>query len=121
MAAIIRRIMRPRSALPYLMAAVVAAALSTGGCGSSAEPAAEDPEFEADWTEDFENDTEVSFESAAAAQVALDTCAGSAGATLVRYDSTVVPRLAYRGAEHLELWDNLLPTYADGTLPGVPW
>lgn len=69
----------------------------------------------------FENDTEVSFESAAAAQVALDTCAGSAGATLVRYDSTVVPRLAYRGAEHLELWDNLLPTYADGTLPGVPW
>lgn len=47
-----------RSALPYLMATVVAAALSTGGCGSSAEPAAEDPEFESDWTEDFEKDTE---------------------------------------------------------------
>ena len=69
----------------------------------------------------FERDTEVSFESAVAAQTALNTCAGSGGATLVRYDSTAVPRLAYRGAEHLELWDNLLPKYADGTLAGVPW
>jgi hypothetical protein len=69
----------------------------------------------------FENDTEVSFESAAAAQAALDTCSGSGGATLIRYDSTAVPRLAYPGAEHLELWDNLLPKYADGTLPGLPW
>jgi hypothetical protein len=33
----------------------------------------------------------------------------------------VVPQLAYRGAEHLELWDNLLPMCADGTLPGVTW
>jgi hypothetical protein len=47
-----------RRALPYLMAAVVATALSSGGCGSSAEPAVDDPEFESDWTEDFENDTE---------------------------------------------------------------
>jgi len=69
----------------------------------------------------FEADTEVSFDSVVAAQAALNTCSGSGGATLVRYDSTVVPRLAYRGAEHLELWDNLLPAYADGTLPGLPW
>jgi len=69
----------------------------------------------------FEEDTEVSFDSVVAAQAALDTCSGSGGATLVRYDSTAVPRLAYRGAEHLELWDNLLPQYADGTLPGLTW
>ena len=69
----------------------------------------------------FEKDTEVSFESAVAAQAALNTCAGSGGATLIRYDSTLVPLLAYPGAEHLELWDNLLPKYADGTLPGLPW
>ena len=69
----------------------------------------------------FEEDTEVSFESAVAAQGALNACSGSGGATLVRYDSTAVPLLAYPGAEHLELWDNLLPKYADGTLPGLPW
>src|SRR5262245_19576792 len=69
----------------------------------------------------FEKDTEVSFESAVAAQAALNTCAGSGGATLIKYDSTLVPLLAYPGAEHLELWDNLLPKYADGTLPGLPW
>src|SRR6185503_13620741 len=69
----------------------------------------------------FEEDTEVSFESAVAAQAALNTCSGSGGATLVRYDSTAVPLLAYPGAEHLELWDNLLPKYADGALPGLPW
>jgi len=69
----------------------------------------------------FEKDTEVSFEGAVAAQALLNTCPGSGGATLVRYDSTVVPLLAYPGAEHLELWDNLLPKYADGTLPGLPW
>jgi hypothetical protein len=69
----------------------------------------------------FENDAEVSFESAVAARAALNTCSGSAGATLVIYDSTAVPLLAYPGAEHLELWDNLLPKYADGTLAGLPW
>jgi len=69
----------------------------------------------------FEEDTEVSFESVVAAEAALNTCSGSGGATLVRYDSTAVPLLAYPGAEHLELWDNLLPKYADGTLPGLPW
>ena len=69
----------------------------------------------------FEEDTEVSFDSAIAAQAALNTCAGSGGATLVRYDSTAVPLLAYPGAEHLELGDNLFPKYADGTLPGLTW
>jgi hypothetical protein len=69
----------------------------------------------------FEEDTEVSFNSAIAAQAALNTCAGSGGATLVRYDSTAVPLLAYPGAEHLELGDNLFPKYADGTLPGLTW
>jgi hypothetical protein len=69
----------------------------------------------------FEKDTEVSFDSAIAAQTALNTCSGSGGAALVTYDSTAVPFLAYPGAEHLELWDNLLPEYADGTLPGLPW
>ena len=68
-----------------------------------------------------EADTEVSFASALAAQTALDSCAGSGGATLVTYDSTAVPLLAYPGAEHLELWDNLLPDYADGTLAGLTW
>ena len=67
----------------------------------------------------FEEDTEVSLESVIAAQTALNTCFGSGGATLVTYDSTAVPLLAYPGAEHLELWDNLLPEYADGTLPGL--
>lgn len=69
----------------------------------------------------FEEDTEVSFASVLAAQTALNTCSGSGGATLVTYDSTAVPLLAYPGAEHLELWDNLLPKYADGTLPGLTW
>ena len=69
----------------------------------------------------FEEDTEVSFATVIAAQAALNTCSGSGGATLVTYDSTAVPLLAYPGAEHLELWDNLLPDYADGTLPGLPW
>ena len=69
----------------------------------------------------FQEDTEVSFESAIAAQTALNTCSGSGGATLVRYDSTAVPLLAYRGAEHLELGDNLFPAYADGRLLGLPW
>ena len=69
----------------------------------------------------FEEDTEVSFDSVIAAQTTLNTCSGSGGATLVTYDSTAVPLLAYPGAEHLELWDNLLPDYADGTLPGLPW
>ena len=69
----------------------------------------------------FEEDTEVSFDSVIAAQAALNTCSGSGGATLVAYDSTAVPLLAYPGAEHLELWDNLLPKYADGTLPGLTW
>jgi hypothetical protein len=69
----------------------------------------------------FEEDTEVSYESVVAAQAALNTCSGSGGATLITYDSTAVPLLAYRGAEHLELWDNLLPQYADGTLPGLTW
>jgi len=69
----------------------------------------------------FQEDTEVSFESAVAAQAALNSCSGSGGATLITYDSTAVPLLAYRGAEHLELWDNLLPKYADGTLPGLTW
>jgi hypothetical protein len=69
----------------------------------------------------FEEDTEVSFDTVIAAQTALNTCSGSGGATLVTYDSTAVPLLAYPGAEHLELWDNLLPDYADGTLPGLPW
>jgi hypothetical protein len=69
----------------------------------------------------FEEDTEVSYASVLAAQTALDTCSGSGGATLITYDSTAVPRLAYPGAEHLELWDNLLPKYADGTLPGLRW
>jgi len=69
----------------------------------------------------FEEDTEVSLGSVIAAQPALNTCFGSGGATLVTYDSTVVPRLAYPGAEHLELWDNLLPAYADGTLTGLTW
>ena len=68
-----------------------------------------------------QDDTEVSFDSAVAAQTALNTCSGSGGATLVRYDSTAVPLLAYRGAEHLELWDNLLPASADGRVPGLPW
>ena len=68
-----------------------------------------------------EEDTEVSYASVLAAQTALDTCPGSGGATLVTYDSTAVPLLAYPGAEHLELWDNLLPEYADGTLPGLTW
>src|SRR4051812_5479829 len=52
----------------------------------------------------FQEDTEVSFESAVAAQAALNSCSGSGGATLITYDSTAVPLLAYRGAEHLELW-----------------
>ena len=69
----------------------------------------------------FEQDTEVSFDSALVAQTALNTCSGSGGATLVTYDSTAVPLLAYPGAEHLELWDNLLPYYADGLLQGLPW
>jgi hypothetical protein len=69
----------------------------------------------------FEEDTEVSFASVIAAQAALNSCSGSGGATLVTYDSTVVPQLAYPGAEHLELWDNLLPAYADGTLAGLTW
>jgi len=69
----------------------------------------------------FEEDTEVSLASVIAAQAALNTCFGSGSATLVTYDSTVVPRLAYPGAEHLELWDNLLPAYADGTLTGLTW
>lgn len=69
----------------------------------------------------FERDTEVSFDSAVAAQAALNTCSGSGGATLVRYDSTAVPLIAYPGAEHLELGDNLFPKYADGTLPGLTW
>jgi hypothetical protein len=69
----------------------------------------------------FEEDTEVSLASVIAAQAALDTCFGSGGAALVTYDNTVVPRLAYPGAEHLELWDNLLPAYADGTLTGLTW
>jgi hypothetical protein len=69
----------------------------------------------------FEEDTEVSFKSAVAARAALDTCPGSGGATLIRYDSSAVPLLAYPGAEHLELWDNLLPQYADGRLPGLTW
>ena len=69
----------------------------------------------------FEEDTEVSFDTVTAAQAALNTCSGSGGATLVTYDSTAVPLLAYPGAEHLELWDNLLPDYADGTLPGLRW
>ena len=65
--------------------------------------------------------TEVSLASVIAAHAALNTCFGSGGATLVTYDNTVVPRLAYPGAEHLELWDNLLPAYADGTLTGLTW
>jgi hypothetical protein len=69
----------------------------------------------------FKADTEVSYASVLAAHTALNACAGSGGATLVTYDSTAVPLLAYPGAEHLELWDNLLPAYADGTLPGLSW
>ena len=69
----------------------------------------------------FEEDTEVSFASAIAAQTALNGCSGSGGATLIAYDSAAVPLMAYPGAEHLELWDNLLPAYADGTLPGLTW
>ena len=64
---------------------------------------------------------EVSFDSVIAAQAALNTCSGSGGATLVTYESRAVPLLAYPGAEHLELGDNLFPKYADGTLPGLPW
>jgi hypothetical protein len=69
----------------------------------------------------FEEDTEVSHASVVAAQTALNNCSGSGGVTLVTYDSTAVPVLAFPGAEHLELWDNLLPSYADGTLPGLTW